>query len=328
MPHAGADNPPSAVVTITGGTGSFGQALTGYLLAQPHGPKVRILSRDEDKQEAMSHRFPPGARMTYILGDVRQRETLTRAFDGTDVVVHGAALKRVPFGERNSHEFTLTNVYGSQNVVTAAIECGVKRSLLIGTDKACAPINAYGLSKALASYLFTQGNSLGVSRGCLFGTVRGGNVWGSRGSVGPLWRVLRAEGKPLQVYGENCTRFHLEMPAWVEFCWRALNEMHGGETLVPKAKAWKLTDLAAAFGCAFEVYPPRPGDKQHEFMVSGDEAARTVDLGWAYAIEPPMQFREVWNYRPWPCPPVCADWRYSSDTVARLTAAELKELAR
>lgn len=294
------ETPPTDLtpVVVTGGTGSFGRAFVRYLLTGT-GASVRVFSRDEHKQADMAQEFPPGPRLTYILGDVRYREKLRRAFDGAAAVVHAAALKTVPAGERHADEFVATNVYGSQNVVTAAIEAGVRHTLLISSDKACSPLNHYGATKKTAEGLFIQGNSLGTLRGSRFACVRGGNVWGSRGSVATVWRQAAAAGQPLTVTGANATRFHMQMADWTAYCWRVIRQMHGGEIFVPKARAWRLLDLADAFGAPYVVADERPGDKLHESMIGVDEAARAVDAGWTYLLEPAEDFRRIWNYEPW-----------------------------
>lgn len=287
-------------IVITGGTGSFGQAFARLLMTEtPH--HVRIFSRDEHKQEAMWTACPPGPRLTYIIGDVRDTERLKDAFDGADAVVHAAALKIVRTGEVNADEVMKTNIEGSLNVVEAALAANVRRTLLISTDKAVQPISGYGVSKAKAERLFTQANIKGVSRGCIFACVRGGNVWASRGSVAERWHDAIREGRPLVVADPASTRFHLPMLDWTRFCRRVLEAMHGGEIFVPKAHAWRLGELACAFLGANEVMPSglRSGDKRHETLISEYEMERARDVGWAYVVAPPDELRRVWNYREW-----------------------------
>lgn len=315
-----------STVCITGGTGSFGQALTAYLLADPHGPKVRIISRDEKKHEDMARRFPAGPRLTYILGDVRNLDTLRRAFDGADAIVHAAAYKIVGQGETAPAEFTYTNSIGTLNVMHAAIDCNVPRSLLISTDKACAPLNAYGNTKALAERFFIHGNTLGAVRGCRFASVRGGNIWGSRGSVMQVWQGVVASGGRVVVNGADVTRFHLTMADWVAFAWRALTEMHGGETFIPKARAWRLVDLARAFTPGFDVKVGRPGDKAAEWLYSGDESYRVVNADWAFVLEPTVEVRRVWSYESWQGTPVLTGIPYASNSAAQMGVGELARL--
>ena len=309
-------------VVITGGTGSFGQAMTKRLLGSDDGPRVRVFSRDEDKQERMRASLPPGDRLSYLLGDVRDQERLVTAFDGASEVVHSAALKRVMFGEQHVDEFTKTNVIGSRNVVTAAIQARVERTLLISTDKACAPFGAYGKTKALAEDLFRNGNQLGVSRGARFAAVRGGNIWRSRGSVVDVWQAAIDRGEKIQVTDPDMTRFTLAMGDWVAFAERALAEMRGGEIFVPKPSAYRLGDLAAVMGSGVIVAGHRSGEKLHEALISPQESARTVDIGWAYVIEPPPEMRAVWNYKPWEGTRLTGI-EHTSDRAPRLTCAEL-----
>ena len=320
----------SETVLITGATGSYGRAFARYLLDTTTA-HVRLFSRDEHKQADLARIIPPGPRVTYIIGDVRDRERLAIAAEGCTAIAHGAALKTVPAGERQADEFVKTNIVGTQNVIWAALACRVPHSLLISSDKACNPLNHYGKTKAVAEGLIVQANSLGVARGCRFATVRGGNVWASRGSVAQVWCLARDEARPIPFYsdGQTVTRFHLEMAAWCAFGWRALTEMHGGEIFVPKVRAWALADLAAAFSGPQEHLRLRAGDKAAEMLITADEAARTVDAGWAYIIEPSGEITQVWDYTPWQgWRPPADGWAYTSDTVERLGAAELAELVQ
>ena len=221
----------------------------------------------------MAARFPPGPRMTYLLGDVRDPGRLGLAFDGVTAVIHGAALKHIHIGEEQADEFYKTNCQGSANVTRAALDAGVSRCLLVSTDKAIYPINLYGKTKAVAESLFVQANAAGLHRGSRFAVARGGNVWGSRGSVSIRWRMQRLEGKPLTVTDPDMTRFHLPMDDWTAFCWQALCQMHGGEIFVPKLRAWRLGDLADAFAVnGWHTNGTRPGEKQSETLLAADEA--------------------------------------------------------
>ena len=313
-------------ICVTGGTGSFGQAFAHYLLTStPH--HVRIFSRDEHKQEEMWSSCPPGPRLTYIIGDVRDRERLCAAFDGVDCVVHAAALKIVRTGEINPDEVMKTNSGGSHNVVEAALAAAVKKTLLISTDKAVSPINDYGVSKAQAERLFISANVKGVSRACAFSAVRGGNVWDSRGSVSERWYKAALAGEPLMVSDGRATRFHMLMADWTRFCYHALTEMSGGEIFVPVVRAWNLQALADAFYPAKQIaLDKRNGDKLHETLINSDEMQRARDRTWAYVVEPPSDIRSVWNYRDGTGARVASDFLYSSDSVDRLTVDELRRL--
>lgn len=318
-------NPPQTYL-VTGGTGSFGSALSSHLLADPDGPRIRILSRDEHKQDDMQSACPAGPRLTYIIGDVRNSQTLDVAADGCAAIVHAAALKIVKQGEIHPDEFNMTNVEGTRNVVSAAIANRVPHSLFISSDKAVQPINNYGKSKAAAEGEFIQGNSKGVSRGCNFCIVRGGNVWESRGSVIDRWKAKTIEHASIYVTDPDVTRFYLSMQEWVSFCARVVREMRGGEIFIPKCRAWRLGDLARAYGNLYHVSGFRNGDKQHELLIAPDEIGRTVDIGWAYVIQPSADFRRVWNYQTWDGIPIESDWQYSSDRVERMSIEELRNI--
>ncbi len=319
-------------VLITGGTGSFGSAMTACLIGIQDGPRVRVYSRNEDNQANMMRVYPPGPRLTYILGDVRDVEHLTRAADGCTHIIHSAALKQVPMGQVNSEEFTKTNIYGTSNVIRAAIDAGVGRSIFVSSDKAVAPINHYGATKAAAEGAFINANRAGVSRDCKFAVVRGGNVWASRGSVALRWRDAKAAGKPLQVFGAYdadgnlSTRFHMEMNWWTNFVWQACQSMHGGEIFIPKIRAWHLRELSKAFDSDAIYKAGRAGDKSHEIMWTSDEARRVIDTGEAFVVEPSPDLRDVWNYSPWKGEAVTGE--YSSRTADKLNITELKELVK
>ncbi len=312
---------------ITGGTGSFGSAFTRFLLSTTTA-KIRIYSRDEHKQEDLARELN-NDRVTFVLGDIRDYARFVRACDGCDSLVHAAALKIVGMGEQHVTEFISVDVNGSEVVTHAAIEAGIKRSILVSSDKACMPINTYGKCKALAEDIFIYANRLIVSRGLKFSVVRGGNVWGSRGSVVEVWRKQKADAQILKVYNPDTTRFHLPMAEWCAFVWRVLNEQHGGEIFVPRLWAWCLGDLADAIGGKQEVHVRRNGDKADEMLISPYEIGRAKDIGWSYVIEPPMELREVWNYKAHEMAkymPLEFAQGYSSDKVELLSVKELEAM--
>jgi len=325
------------ILLLTGGTGSFGRAFAEFLITNTDS-HLRIFSRDEHKQDAMAAALPPGERLTYILGDVRDVERVKRAADGADAIVHAAALKRVPQGERHVDEFTKTNIGGTANVIEAALAAGVRRSLFISSDKAVSAFNSYGKTKAVAEALWIHANELGVLRGCRFAVARGGNVWGSRGSVVEIWRERTARGETLALTDPDATRFCLPMDEWTAFCWRALSELRGGEIFAPKLMAWRLGDLAEALGAqggkhgdSYTVIGSRFGDKRHECLISAEESVRAVDVVWSYIVEPSSELRAVWDYAPWPG--LLCDWAqagaaYSSDAAMRMSIKELSVMAR
>lgn len=316
-------------VVITGGTGSFGSAFARFLLAETDG-SIRIYSRDEHRQEMLARELElefgiEARRVTFILGDVRDEARLAIACARADAIVHAAALKSVPMGQRHLDEFVKTNIGGTLNVLVAARDEGLQKALLISSDKAVAALNAYGKTKAVAEELFVQANQWGTA--CA--VVRGGNVWGSNGSVVAHWQQARAAGRPLEVTGPEATRFHLPMDGWVHYCWRALNGMHGGEIFVPKLWAWRLGDLAAAFdGATAQCVGARDGDKPLEYLIDPLEGPRVKDIGWSYVVEPGVDLRAVWNYQEWRGTTLPAGWVYDSSSAPRLGVADLRELLK
>ena len=272
-------------VLITGGTGSLGNALVEKLLQRDDISKVAILSRDELKQHHMRSKFPDG-KMRWFLGDVRDADRLRRAFHGVDYVIHAAALKQVPAAEYNPFEFVKTNVIGSQNVVEAAIDAGVKKVIALSTDKASSPVNLYGATKLCADKLFVDGNNY-CDKATRMAVVRYGNVIGSRGSVIPAWKALLASGGALlPITSNDMTRFWISLAHAADFVLKCLDEMVGGETFVPKIPSGKLSDLVMAFKAnAFEV-GLRPGEKMHEEMIPQHLGALTFDCGDKYKIVP------------------------------------------
>ena len=311
-------------ICIMGGTGSFGQAFTRHLLTQSSPIRIRIYSRDEHKQEKMERAFND-ERLTFILGDVRDEGRLRMAFDGVDAVVHAAALKVVAQGEQHVTEFVDVDVAGTEAVMRSAIAAGVKRSILISSDKAVMPINTYGAFKMLAERIFIYANQLSVSRKLKFAVVRGGNVWASTGSVIEKWKTQKERGDPIEVYGPETLRFHLPMEPWCAFVKRTLREMHGGEIFIPKLRAWRLGDLADAFSAEQRIEQSRNGDKPSEMLIAPHEAGRTVDAGWMYVIEPPDELKSVWAYQPWTFKPFLKE-RYGSETAERVLVDELKRI--
>ncbi len=275
-------------VLVTGGAGSFGKSFVKYLLANTAAKKVIVFSRDELKQYHMSRELQD-ARLRFFLGDVRDLPRLQRAFSGVDIVVHAAALKQVPALEYNPMEAVKTNIVGSQNVVEAAIDCGVSHALLISTDKAAYPANLYGSTKLCAEKLFVSGNALSNGK-TKFSAVRYGNVLGSRGSI--VETLLQNRGKTVHITDPNMTRFWINLEQATALVMFALREMEGGEIFIPKIPSMKLIDLvnAIAPGAEKKIIGMRPGEKIHEVLLTAEEAAHTVDLGDYYVVLPESEF--------------------------------------
>lgn len=284
-------------ILITGGSGSFGQAMARRLLTKSDCNKVIILSRDEWKQWEMRQSDPAftDPRIRYFLGDVRDMRRLSRAFNEIHFVVHAAALKQVPAAEYNPSEFVNTNVLGAMNVIDSSIDAGVEKVIALSTDKAVNPVNLYGASKLCADKLFVAGNSYVGARGFpKLSVVRYGNVSGSRGSILPLWSKLIAEGaKSLPITDERMTRFWITLEQSVDFVCNRFMDMHGGEIFVPKIPSVKIKDLAhvLAPGAKLEHCGIRPGEKLHELLVGLEDARHTIEFKDHYAIMP-----EIYSY--------------------------------
>lgn len=285
-------------VLVTGGTGSFGKKFTEIVLRERAPRKLIVFSRDELKQHEMQTGGFDDPRLRFFLGDVRDVDRLRRAMRDVDVVVHAAALKQVPACEYNPIEAVKTNIDGAQNIIEAAIDCGVRKVMGISTDKAVNPINLYGATKLCMEKLLVQGNSYAGGRQTRFSCTRYGNVVGSRGSVVPLFKKQRAEGR-LTITDERMTRFWLTLEQGVRFVVQCIERMHGGEVFVPRIPSMRMIDLAKAIGpdCRIERIGIRPGEKLHEALVSRDEAQYTVALEDTYIIQPahPWWDPKIWE---------------------------------
>ena len=285
------------VILVTGGTGSFGKKFIEIMLKEYHPAKIIIFSRDELKQYEMQINGFNDPSLRYFLGDIRDLERLKRAFKDVDIVVHAAALKQVPACEYNPFEAIKTNILGSQNVIDAALDCGVKKVLAISTDKAVNPVNLYGVTKLGAEKLFIQSNAYAGGRETRFSCTRYGNVVGSRGSVVPVFLQQRHTGK-LTVTDERMTRFWISLEQGVRFVSRCMEQMHGGEVFVPKIPSMSVKDLGAAIApeCEIVYSGIRPGEKLHEVLVSEDEARSTVELDDMFVVQPTGT---LWFGREW-----------------------------
>jgi UDP-N-acetylglucosamine 4,6-dehydratase len=275
------------VVLITGGTGSFGKKFTRILLEEKQPKKVIIFSRDELKQHEMQVGGYNQENLRYFIGDIRDRERLVRAMHGVDIVVHAAALKQVPACEYNPMEAIKTNIMGTANVVEAALDAGVKKVLMVSTDKAVSPANLYGATKLAGEKLTIQSNAYAGGSATRFSCVRYGNVVGSRGSIVPLFLKQRAGGR-ITVTDDRMTRFWLSLEQGVRFVIECIEQMEGGEVFVPKIPSTKVTDLAHAIApqAQIETIGIRPGEKLHEMLISEDEARHTVELDKMFVVQP------------------------------------------
>ena len=281
-------------ILITGGTGSFGNHFTNYVLRRYKPQKIIIYSRDEFKQFQMRNRLMEhDAVMRYFIGDVRDGARLRRAFEGVDYVIHAAALKQVPACEYNPNEAIKTNIHGAMNVIEAALDTSVKRVVALSTDKAVNPVNLYGGTKLVSDKLFIAANSYSGYRDTRFSIVRYGNVAGSRGSVIPFFRSLVESGeRELPITDFEMTRFWITLKQGVELVIKALGESKGGETFIAKIPSFKITDLAKAIlpECTMKEVGIREGEKLHEVMITKEDSLYTYEYDQHFIIYPHMSW--------------------------------------
>lgn len=319
-------------ILVTGGTGSFGQAFVKAVLEQAPGiRRLVIFSRDELKQSEMARYFDaarfPGVR--YFIGDVRDASRLRRAMEGIDFVIHAAALKQVPIAEYNPLEFIQTNVLGTQNIIEAALDRGIKKVIALSTDKAAAPINLYGATKLCADKLLIAANNIRGTRELSFSVVRYGNVLGSRGSVIPFFLERRKTGM-LPITDEAMTRFNINLEDAVRMVLWALSNAKGGEILVPKLPSYRVTDVATAIGpeCEQRLVGIRPGEKIHEELITESDSYNCVDRGSYYVILPHSENYSAEEYcEEFNASPVRRGFSYNSGSNPDfLTVEQLREL--
>lgn len=277
-----------SVLMITGGTGSFGNAVLERFLSTDL-REIRIFSRDEKKQEEMRIALN-NDKLKFYIGDVRNYDSLHEAMTGVDYVFHAAALKQVPSCEFYPLEAVRTNILGAENVMSAAIARGVRRLVVLSTDKAVYPINAMGLSKAMMEKLMVAKARMQHNGGTVLCATRYGNVIGSRGSVIPLFISQLKEGIPLTVTDPAMTRFLMSLEDSVDLVLKAYEEGRQGDIFVQKSPATTVADLAQALRELFErdnpvrVIGTRHGEKLYETLVSREEMARARDLGRYFRI--------------------------------------------
>ena len=291
-------------ILITGGTGSFGKKFAERILREFSPKRIVIYSRDEFKQDIMSKefkiKFPEKFRkLRFFIGDVRDKDRLYRAFNDIDYVIHAAAMKQVPACEYNPFEAIKTNIHGAQNIVDAAIDCGVKKVVALSTDKAVNPINLYGGTKLVSDKLFIAGNAYSGGEGTTFSVVRYGNVAGSRGSVIPFFKGLLESGeKVLPITDYRMTRFWITLDEGVDLVFKALKESRGGETYISKIPSFKITDLAKAMNPDGDIKEIgiREGEKLDEIMITKDDSRMTYEYDKHYIIYPHFDWWNSQNY--------------------------------
>jgi UDP-N-acetylglucosamine 4,6-dehydratase len=315
---------------ITGGTGSFGNAVLQRILHSDFA-EIRIFSRDEKKQEDMRLKLKSD-KVKFYIGDVRQYDSVHDAMNGADYVFHAAALKQVPSCEFYPMEAVRTNILGAENVLRASIEHGVKRCVVLSTDKAVYPINAMGLSKAMMEKLMVARSRLSNAENTVLCATRYGNVMASRGSVIPLFVEQLLAGKPLTVTDPNMTRFLLSLKESVDLVLYAFENAKPGDIFVQKAPASTLADLAVALrellrrDNEIKIIGTRHGEKLYESLVSREEMARADDVGSYYRI--PADSRDL-NYDKYFVEgqtDVSKIDDYTSHNTRRLDVEQIKEL--
>jgi UDP-N-acetylglucosamine 4,6-dehydratase len=320
-----------STVTITGGTGSFGNTMARYLLANEVG-EVRIFSRDEAKQDAMRHELKD-ERVRFYIGDVRDPLSMRSATEGADLLFHAAALKQVPSAEFFPLEAVATNIQGSANVLRASIEAGVKSAVFLSTDKAVYPINAMGMSKALMEKTVLSFARNSQSRDTKIAVTRYGNVMASRGSVIPLFIRQIKEGKPITVTAPQMTRFLMNLNESVDLVEHAFTNSDNGDLFVRKAPASTVGDLAKALcellgapNHEIQIIGIRHGEKMYESLLSAEERSKSIDEGGYYRV--PLDTRSL-DYGIYfeegestPLEPKS----YTSDNTTRLDVESIKAL--
>jgi len=306
-------------VLVTGGTGSFGKHFVKTVIDTYKPRRLVIFSRDELKQYEMQQVFPMEQHpfMRYFIGDVRDRDRLELAMRDVDYVIHAAALKQVPTAEYNPFECIRTNVFGAENVVSAALRRNVRKVIALSTDKAANPVNLYGASKLASDKIFVAANNLAGADGTKFAVVRYGNVFGSRGSVVPFFRKLVEDGADtLPITDARMTRFWITLTQGVNFVLSSMEMARGGEIFVPKIASTTIADLAHLIGpkLAQKIVGIRPGEKLHETMIPADDSRWTVELEDRFVILASFAAaaREAYVHRG--AKPVAEDFSYSSDS--------------
>ena len=282
-------------ILITGGTGSFGSLFVKYIVKNYKPKRLIIFSRDELKQYKMQQELPPKKYkfLRYFIGDIRDKDRLKIATRDVDILIHAAAMKQVDTSEYNPTECIKTNIYGTENLISAARENGIKKFLLLSTDKAVNPINLYGASKLAADKLVIAANNLSGSNQTRFSVVRYGNVINSRGSVIPYFRkLIKLNSDYLPITDFEMTRFWISLEQSVNFILSSLSLMRGGEIFVPKIPSAKIVDVAKSISKKIKLKEIgiRPGEKLHEILFSKEINNDVIEFKNYYVIKPSISF--------------------------------------
>lgn len=322
-------------ILITGATGFFGSHCLEKILKESKPKKVVIYSRDEMKQFELSQRFnEKDYPVRFFLGDVRDKNRIVRACSDIDIIIHAAAMKQVPAAEYNPTECIATNINGAQNVIDASIINQVEKVIALSTDKAASPINLYGATKLCSDKLFVAANNLVGKKKTRFSIVRYGNVIGSRGSIIPYFKDLISQGvKKLPLTDPRMTRFIITINEGINFVFKSLENMSGGEIFIPKLPSIRIKDLiiAMANSNSYEIIGIRPGEKLHEVMIPKEESLNSFDMGDYYIIEPMLSWwnRPIKENDKGERKKIVEAFEYSSDSNKQfLEVQEIKELIK
>lgn len=314
-------------ILITGGCGSFGQKFAEIVLKERNPQSVRIYDNRELAEVEMERKFND-SRLRFFLGDVRDKNRLSRAMNGVDVVVHAAALKHVPVCEFNPIEAVRTNIEGAINIIDAAIDNSVEKVMAISTDKAVYPVNLYGSTKMVAEKLFIQGNSYRGKGKTVFSCARYGNVIGSSGSVVPLFFEQKENGE-ITITDERMTRFWITLEEGIRFVMNSIEIMKGGEVFIPKISSMKITDLAEVIApnAKKKIIGIKPGEKLHETLLTEEESKHSKEFDRFFVIEPEHVFWRKDNFSDGK--PVTDGFKYASNTNDKwITKEEMKGLLK
>ncbi len=272
---------------VTGGTGSFGQAIVKELSKKYKPKKIVIFSRDELKQYIMEKEYLNNKSIRFFLGDIRDLDRLSFALKDIDIVIHAAALKQVATGEYNPFEAVKTNIIGTQNIIDSSMQNNVEKVIALSTDKASSPINLYGATKLTSDKLFISANNYKGKKNVKFSIVRYGNVMGSRGSVIPLFLEQKKKNL-ITITDKRMTRFNITLNSAVDFVMNSLSLMKGGEIFVPKLSSYKILDLKNAISAKSKIklVGSRTGEKLHEELISIHEIENTLEYKNYFTIIP------------------------------------------
>ena len=282
-------------ILVTGGTGSFGKEFCSYLLKNISPKKLIIYSRDELKQfelkKTMNNKIT-----RFFIGDIRDLSRLNQACNDVDVIIHAAALKQVPAAEYNPFEFVKTNILGAQNIIEAAINNNVQKTIALSTDKAVSPINLYGATKLASDKIFIAANNMVGNKKISFSVVRYGNVVNSRGSFFP--EIKSNISKTINITHKDMTRFFITLEDSVRFVDNCLNIMGGGEIFIPKIDSFKIVDLVKKLTPKSKInyIGVRPGEKIHELLFSKDDSLNVIEFKKYYIIKPAINMTKKKNY--------------------------------